>query len=54
MEEPKADYEGFCTHVKAYEEAGIPLGLKDLVRFAKQYNCEIPKIVNGELVFETI
>jgi hypothetical protein len=50
----KADYEGFCVHLKEYEENGIPTSFKDLIRLAKQYNCEIPKIVDGELVFETI
>lgn len=49
-----ADYEGFYTHLKEYEENGIPTSFKDLVRLAKQYNCEIPKVVDGKLVFETI
>jgi hypothetical protein len=49
-----ADYEGFHTHLKEYEENGIPTSFKDLVRLAKQYNCEIPKVVDGKLVFKTI
>jgi len=50
----KADYEGFYNHVKELEEQGIPKSFRDLIKLAKQYNCEIPKIVDGELVFETI
>ena len=49
-----ADYEGFHEHLKEYEDNGIPMGLKDFIRLAKQYNCEIPKVVNGKLVFSTI
>lgn len=49
-----ADYEGFYEHLKEYEDNGIPTGMKDLIRLAKQYNCEIPKIVDGKLVFSTI
>lgn len=46
-----ADYEGFYEHLKEYEDNGIPTGMKDLIRLARQYNCEIPKLVNGKLVF---
>jgi len=49
-----ADYRGFCTHLKEYEENGIPTSFKDLVRLAKQYNCEIAKVIDGKLVFETM
>lgn len=49
-----ADYEGFYDHLKEYEDNGIPTGMKDLIRLAKQYNCEIPKIVDGKMVFSTI
>ena len=49
-----ADYEGFYDHLKEYEDNGIPTGMKDLIRLAKQYNCEIPKVVDGELVFNKI
>ncbi len=49
-----ADYEGFCLHIKEYEDKGIPTSFKDLLRLARQYNCEIPKIDGGELKFETI
>jgi len=49
-----ADYEGFHDHLKEYEDNGIPTGMKDLIRLAKQYNCEIPKVVDGELVFNKI
>jgi len=49
-----ADYEGFYDHLKEHEDNGIPTGMKDLIRLAKQYNCEIPKVVDGKLVFSTI
>lgn len=49
-----ANYEGFYEHLKEYEDNGIPTGMKDLVRIAKQYNCEVPKVVDGKLVFDTI
>ena len=49
-----ADYEGFYEHLKEYEDNGIPTSVKDLIRLAKQYNCEIPKLVDGKLVFSTI
>jgi len=49
-----ADYEGFHDHLKEYEDNGIPTGMKDLIRLAKQYNCEIPKMLDGKLVFSTI
>ena len=49
-----ADYKGFHEHLKEYEDNGIPIGMKDLIRLAKQYNCEIPKLVDGKLVFSTI
>lgn len=39
----KADYKGFCKHIEGYEKLGIPWGLNDLRRLAKQYNVPIPK-----------
>lgn len=47
----KEDYKGFGEHLQDYESLSIPIGRKDLVRLAKQYNCKVPKMVNGELVF---
>jgi hypothetical protein len=37
------DYEGFCLHMKEYEEHGIPTGMSDLLRLARRYNLPIPK-----------
>jgi len=50
----KADYDKFYNHLKEYEILGMPTGLRDLVRLAKRYNCEIPKVVDGKFVFKTI
>ncbi len=40
----KPDYKGFCLHLREYNQKGIPVGMRDLIRLAKQYNCEIPKL----------
>lgn len=53
-ESEKADYKGFMEHFQELEDAGLPMGFKDLVKLAKQYNCEIPTVVDGKLVFKTI
>jgi hypothetical protein len=50
----KPDYEGFCKHLEEYEIVGAPVGSCDLIRLGKQYNCEVPKVINGKLVFNTI
>jgi len=54
IEELQGDYKAFHAHFSVYEANGIPVGLKDLVRVAKIYGCEVPKIVDGKVVFKTI
>jgi len=44
MTKKKPDYEGFCKHMQAYRERGIPTGISDLIRLARHYNTPIPKI----------
>jgi hypothetical protein len=48
------DYKGFCNHIKEYDELGIPISFADLKKLAKEYNCEIPKLINGKIKFDTI
>lgn len=43
------DYEGFCTYVK---KRGSPVGYEDLKRLAKRYNCPVPRVVDGKIVFD--
>lgn len=50
----KPDYEAFYEHVSEWEREGIPHGFKDLLRLAKKYNCEIPEVKDGKLIFKTI
>lgn len=52
--EEKSPYEKFYEHVEEWEKNGIPYGTNDLIRIAKRYDCEIPKIVDGKLKFDTI
>ena len=54
MKDNTPNYEGFYEHVKEYDEISIPYGFRDLIRIAKLYNCEIPTLVDGKLVFKTI
>lgn len=46
------DYKGFGEHVAEWEEKGLPYGTKELIELAKHYGTPIPKIINGEIVFE--
>ena len=39
----KADYKGFCLHLKEYDKFNIAYGINDLIRLAKKYNTPIPK-----------
>lgn len=44
----KENYEGFCKHVEAWKEAGIPYGISDLIRLAEKYNTPVPEeIINN-------
>jgi hypothetical protein len=43
MIKKRADYKGFCLHLKEYDRLGIGYGLNDLRRLARKYNCSIPK-----------
>lgn len=46
----ESDYQGFCEHLEEYNRLGIPTGLSDLRRLARQYNTPIPKLnSSGEL-----
>jgi len=54
ISDKSANYEGFCSHMKEYKDNGIPIGMKDLIRLAKYYNCEIPHVIDGKFVFKTI
>lgn len=48
------DYEGFYKHLSERESHGIPHSFGDLIRLAKHYNCEIPRVKGGKLIFSTI
>ncbi len=48
----KADYKGFGEHLEEYNREGLPTDFKTLIRLAKQYNCPVPKLINGELIYE--
>jgi hypothetical protein len=48
------DYEGFYKHMMEHDRFGIPHSWTDLVVLAKKYNCEIPEVVDGKLIFKTI
>jgi hypothetical protein len=37
-----------------HDRFGIPHSWTDLVVLAKKYNCEIPEVVDGKLIFKTI
>jgi hypothetical protein len=52
MKITEPDYNEFYLHHREYVRKGIPLGFKGLIRLAMQYNCPVPKLVDGELVFE--
>jgi len=47
------DYEGFCEHYEEYNRLGVPISIDDLKKLANKYNCEIPMILGGELIFKT-
>jgi len=48
------DYNGFYENLKEWENQGLPYGFRDLIRLAVRYNCEIPTIKDGKLIFKTI
>lgn len=43
MENLIEDYEGFVTHVRKWDEVGIPWGLSDLIELSIKYNTPIPQ-----------
>lgn len=45
----KPDYKGFYNYIK---ESGAPVGYEDLKRLAKKYNCPVPRVVDGRIVFD--
>jgi hypothetical protein len=50
----RPDYDGFREHVEAWDDAGIPYGLKDLMKLQKSYNLPIPRFVNGQVIFDVV
>jgi len=43
IKKKRANYKGFCLHIREYDKLGIPYGLNDLRRLARKYYCPIPK-----------
>ena len=48
----KPDYEGFVEHVRIWDKEGIPYGVSDLIKLAKNYGTPVPYMKDGELVID--
>jgi len=49
----KADFHGFCEHLKTLEKEGTPISVVELARLAIQYNTPMPSrnVKTGKLEF---
>jgi hypothetical protein len=45
------NYKGFVEHVEVWNANGIPHSLSDMAELAERYGTEVPRLVDGELVF---
>lgn len=44
----KPDYKGFVLHYDDIINAGFPVSISDMIKWAKMFNCPIPKNI-GEI-----